>query len=73
VGTWTVNNPWLMKRFIKMGVDGIVVDRKFHWYNFSWENMGRGLPSLKQIVQRDGVKLGVRVANRADIPFSERP
>ena len=69
VGTWTCNNPWLMKTFIKMGVDGILVDRKFTWYNFSWVNLGNGLGSMKHIVKHDGTNLHIRLANRQDDPF----
>jgi glycerophosphoryl diester phosphodiesterase len=69
VGTWTVNNPWLMTRFINMGVDGIIVDRRFVWYNFSFANWGRGLSSLTKIVQKRGEILGIRPANRDDNPF----
>jgi hypothetical protein len=70
VGVWSVNNPWLMIEYIKMGVDGIVVDGSFHWYNFCWVNMGKGLHSLTNIVHRLGGSLGVRAATRADNPFS---
>ena len=70
VGTWSVNNPWLLTRFIKMGVDGIVVDRTFVWYNFSWANMGNGLRTLKGIVRIEGTKLGIRSPNRDDNPFT---
>ena len=74
VGTWTVNNPMLMKRFIRVGVDGILADRKFVWYNFSFETMGHSLRSLSKLVQKDGPKLGVRAATRADNPFlAHRP
>jgi hypothetical protein len=69
VGTWTVNNPVLMKRFIRVGVDGILGDRKFVWYNFSFENLGHGLHSLVRLVQNHGAELGVRPATRADNPF----
>ena len=69
VGTWSVNNPLLMAKFIKMGVDGIVVDRTFVWYNFSWVNMGNGLRTLRAIVHSQGTKLGVRPSNRDDNPF----
>lgn len=70
VGTWSVNNPWLMIEYIKMGVDGIVVDRTCHWYNFCWVNMGKGLHSLTNIVHHLGGSLGIRPANRDDNPFS---
>ena len=70
VTTWTINNPRLITKFIKMGVDGILVDRTFHWYNFSWENLGDGLRSIKHIVQRKGAVLGIRLANRDDNPFT---
>jgi hypothetical protein len=69
IGTWTVNNPMLMKRFIRVGVDGILADRKFIWYNFSFEGLGHGLLTLRKVVQKDGAKLGVRMATRADNPF----
>lgn len=69
VGTWTVNNPVLMKRFIRLGVDGILSDRKFLWYNFSWENIGHGLRSLARIVKKDGPRLGIRLATQGDNPF----
>jgi glycerophosphoryl diester phosphodiesterase len=70
VGTWVVNNPWLMTRYIKMGVDGILVDRRLVWYNFCWANLGNGLRSLTKRVQDQGKKLGIRPANRADNPFA---
>ena len=67
VGTWVVNDPWLMTKYIKMGVDGILVDRRRVWYNFSWAN---GLRSLTRLVRDRGTKLGIRQANRADNPFA---
>jgi hypothetical protein len=70
VGTWVVNNPWLMIRYIKMGVDGILVDRRLVWYNFCWANLGNGLRSLTRLVRDHGKKLGIRPANRADNPFA---
>jgi hypothetical protein len=70
VGTWTVNNPRLMKKYIKMGVDGILVDDSFIWYSFSWRNMGDGLKSLHEIVSNDGLRFGIRLANRTDNPFA---
>jgi glycerophosphoryl diester phosphodiesterase len=70
VGTWAVNNPWWMTKYIKMGVDGIVVDQRFVWYNFCWANMGHGLHSLTNIVSAKGTNLGIRLANRADNPFA---
>ena len=70
VGTWTVNNPLLMTKFIKMGVDGIVVDRAFVWYNFSWANLGNGLRTLTGVVRNKGIKLGIRSPNREDNPFT---
>jgi len=70
IGTWTVNNPMLMRKFIRMGVDGILADRKFRWYNFSWHNMGDGLLTLKTIVRDQGAQLGIRPATREDNPFS---
>jgi hypothetical protein len=73
VGTWTVNNPLLMTRFIKMGVDAIVVDRAFVWYNFSWANLGNGLRSLTGMVRSRGAKLGIRSPNRDDNPFQIHP
>ncbi len=69
VGTWAVNNPWWMTKYIRMGVDGIVVDRRFVWYNFCWANMGNGLHSLTRIVRERGNELGIRPANRGDNPF----
>ena len=69
VGTWVVNNPWWMTRYIKLGVDGLVVDRQRVWYNFSWANWGNGLRSLTRLVQNRGEKLGIRPASRADNPF----
>ena len=69
VGTWVVNNPWLMTRYIKMGVDGILVDRRPVWYNYCWANFGNGLHSLTKMVRNRGNKLGIRPANRADNPF----
>ena len=70
VGTWVVNNPWLMTKYIKMGVDGILVDRRGVWYNFCWANLGNGLRSLTRLVRDQGTKLGIRPANRADNPFA---
>jgi hypothetical protein len=70
VGTWVVNNPRLMTKYIKMGVDGILVDRRLVWYNFSWANWGNGLRSLTKLVRDKGTKLGIRPANRADNPFA---
>ena len=72
VGTWSVNNPWFMKRYIRMGVDGIVADRRFAWYNFCWANLGHGLHSLTRLVRDEGNDLGIRPANRADNPFAIR-
>jgi hypothetical protein len=70
VGTWSVNNPWWMTKYIRMGVDGIVVDRRFVWYNFCWSNMGHGLHSLAKILRGQGTSLGIRPAERADNPFA---
>ena len=70
VGTWVVNNPWLMTRYVHMGVDGIVVDRHLVWYNFCWGNWGNGLRSLTRLVRVRGETLGIRAANRADNPFA---
>jgi hypothetical protein len=70
VGTWVVNNPWLMTKYIKLGVDGILVDRRCVWYNFCWANLGNGLRSLTRLVRDQGTKLGIRPANRADNPFA---
>ncbi len=70
VGTWSVNNPILLKHYIKMGVDGIVTDEHAQWYNFSVENAGHGLRSLSHLVRDEGAALGVRAATRADNPFT---
>jgi len=70
VGTWVVNNPGLMTKYIKTGVDGILVDRRLAWYNFSWANWGDGLRSLTKLVRDKGTKLGIRPASRADNPFA---
>ena len=70
VGTWVVNNPRLMTKYIKMGVDGILVDRRCVWYNFCWANLGNGLRNLTRLVRDQGTKLGIRPANRADNPFA---
>jgi len=70
--TWTINDPYLITKFIKAGVDGILVDRKFHPYNFSLANQGNGLRSLTRIVRDKGRALGIRPANRDDDPFSIR-
>ena len=69
-GTWVVNNPRMMTKYIKMGVDGIDMDRRFVWYNFSWANRGNGLSSLTKLVRDKGTKLGIRPANQADNPFA---
>ncbi len=70
VGTWSVNNPILLRHYLKMGVDGIVTDEHAQWYNFSLENAGHGLRSLNQLVRDEGAVLGVRAATRADNPFA---
>ncbi len=70
VGTWSVNNPWWMSKYIKMGVDGIVVDRRMVWYNFCWANLGNGLRSLTRLVREQGNNLGIRPATRTDNPFA---
>ena len=70
VGTWVVNDPWLMTQYIKIGVDGILVDRRHVWYNFCWTSLGSGLRSLTRLVRDQGTKLGIRPANRADNPFA---
>jgi glycerophosphoryl diester phosphodiesterase len=70
VGTWSVNNPFWLRRYIKMGVDGIVVDRGPVWYNFCWVNWGHGLTSLTHLVRDHGTELGIRPATRADNPFA---
>ena len=72
VGTWSVNNPWWMARYIKTGVDGIVADRGPVWYNFCWADWGHGLRRLVRIVQEKGTRLGIRPATRADNPFAEK-
>lgn len=73
VGTWVVNNPWLLAKYLRMGVDGIVVDRRLAWYNFCWANWGNGLRSLTRLVRDRGTALGIRPANRADNPFEVAP
>ena len=70
--TWTIDDPYLMTKFIKAGVDGILADWKFHPYNFSWANLGNGVRSLRRIVREKGTALGIRLANRDDNPFSIR-
>ena len=70
VGTWVVNDPWLMTKYIKMGVDGILVDRRRVWYNFSSTSLRSGLRSLTRLVRDQGTNLGIRPANRADNPFA---
>jgi hypothetical protein len=70
VGTWSVNDPHLLKRYLKMGVDGIVTDEHATWYNFSLANFGHGLRSLNHLVRDEGAALGVRAATRADNPFA---
>ena len=40
VGVWSVNNPWAIRHFIRMGVDGLVVDKHIVWYNFCMANFG---------------------------------
>jgi hypothetical protein len=70
VGTWVVNDPWLMTKYIKMGVDGILVDRRRVWYNFCWTSQRNGLRSLTRLVRDQGTTLGIRPANRADNPFA---
>ena len=70
VGTWSVNDPTLLKHYIKMGVDGIVTDEHARWYNFSLANSGHGLRSLNHLVRDEGAALGVRAATRADNPFA---
>jgi hypothetical protein len=70
VGTWSVNNPYCMRQYIKMGVDGIVVDKGPVWYNFCFFNRGHGLHSLTEIVRRQGNDLGIRLATPSDNPFA---
>jgi hypothetical protein len=70
VGTWVVNDPWLMTKYIKLGVDGILVDRQRVWYNLSWTSFRNGLSSLTRMVRNKGTKLGIRTADRADNPFA---
>lgn len=70
VGTWSVNNPFWMTKYIRMGVDGLVADRGPVWYNFCWANWGHGLHSLTRIVAKHGNELGLRPATRADNPFA---
>lgn len=70
VGTWSVNNPFWLRKYIHMGVDGIVVDRGPVWYNFCWVNWGHGLNSLTRLVNNHGGELGIRPATRADNPFA---
>ena len=72
VGTWVVNNPWLMAKYVKLGVDGIVVDRRTVWYNVCLANLGHGLRSLTKLVHERGEQLGIRPANSADNPFALR-
>ena len=52
------------------GVDGILVDRRRVWYNFSWTSLRSGLRSLTRLVRDQGKNLGIRPANRADNPFA---
>lgn len=73
VGTWSVNNPWCMQQYIRMGVDGIVVDRGPVWYNFCWFNWGHGLRSLTRMVRLRGQELGIRLATPADNLFADSP
>jgi hypothetical protein len=70
VGVWSVNNPWAIRHFIRMGVDGLVVDRHIVWYNFCMANLGNGLRSLTKAVRDEGNQLGIRPANRADNLFA---
>jgi hypothetical protein len=70
-GTWSVNNPWCMQQYIRMGVDGIAVDRGPVWYNFCWFNWGHGLRSLTHMVQVRGRQLGIRLATPADNVFAD--
>jgi hypothetical protein len=70
VGTWSVNNPFWMDRYIHMGVDGIVADDRAVWYNYCWINQGHGLNTLARLVHERGTKLGIRLATRGDNPFA---
>ena len=70
VGVWSVNNPWAIRHFIRMGVDGLVVDRHTVWYNFCMANFGNGLRSLTKTVRDQGNQLGIRAANRDDNVFA---
>ncbi len=65
--TWTVNSPRLMKRYIKLGVDGMISEKSGHFYN-----PGRGIKSLVTLVGEHGEELGIRKATRADNPFYTR-
>ena len=65
VTTWTVNDADLMSEYIKIGVDGMIVDRAPPWYN-----PGQGIEALTSLVAREGDSLGIRMATRADSPFA---
>jgi hypothetical protein len=65
VATWTVNDVGLMTQFIRIGVDGIIVDRSPPFYN-----RGIGLSGLVDLVRRQGARLGIRNATRQDNPFA---
>jgi len=62
--TWTVNNPRVMERYIRLGVDGILADD-----DSPAHNCGPGLKALVQLMDRDGARLGIRRATQADDPF----
>jgi len=62
--TYTVNNPRVMRKYIRTGVDGILVDRSSPFYN-----CGDGLKGMRKLLEAEGAKLGIRKAGREDHPF----
>ena len=60
-----MNDVGLMTQFIRIGVDGIIVDRSPPFYN-----RGIGLSGLVDLVRRQGARLGIRNATRQDNPFA---
>jgi len=62
--TYTVNKPRLMRKYIRTGVDGILVDR-----SPPFGNGGAGLKGMQKLLEDEGAKLGIRKASREDHPF----
>jgi glycerophosphoryl diester phosphodiesterase len=65
VTVWGINDAEVMAEYVRIGVDGIVVDPAPPFYN-----PGGGLEALLELVERDGSRLGIRKATRDDRLFA---